>query len=140
MRLFVGADLDRVAGFHREGPVRRNGIVKDRTGQHCRGRRGEAREYVASGPAADPTENEQSNGRSDPSELAVAAAVTPREEVRNLEACRYGLGGLRAEGSAQGLSLFGILRPPLTLLRMRGKIRVDYLRALGRQTTVDPGL
>jgi hypothetical protein len=120
--------------------VRRNGIVKDRTGQHCRRRRGEVREYVASGPAADPTENEQSNGRSDPSELAVAATVTLRKEVRNLEACRYGLGWLRAEGSAQGLSLFGILRVPLPLFGMCGEISVDDLGSLGRQATIDPGL
>jgi hypothetical protein len=70
----------------------------------------------------------------------VASSSSLREEVRNLEACRYGPGGLRAEGSAQGLSLFGILRPPLPLLRMRSEIRVDYLGALGRQATVDPGL
>jgi hypothetical protein len=68
------------------------------------------------------------------------AAVALREKVRNLEACRYGPGGLRIEGSAHRLSLFGILRPPLPLLRMRGEIRVDYFGALGRQTTVDPGV
>jgi hypothetical protein len=139
MRLFVGADLDRVAGFHREGSVRRNGVVEDRTGEHCRGRQGEARKYVASGPATDTTENEQGNGRSDPSELAVASS-SPREEVRNLEARRYGPAGLCAESSAQHLSLLGILRPPLPLLRMRGKIRVDHLGALGRQATIDPDL
>ncbi len=91
-------------------------------------------------PSADPTENEQGNGRSDPSELAMPTAVALREEVRNLQACRYGPGGLRAEGSAQGLSLFGILRPPLPLLRMRGKIGVDHLGAFGCEATVDPSL
>ena len=36
--LFVGANLDRVAGFHRKGSVRRDSIVEDRTGEHCRRR------------------------------------------------------------------------------------------------------
>jgi hypothetical protein len=35
MRLFPGTDLDRVTSFHREGPVRRDGIILNRTGK-CR--------------------------------------------------------------------------------------------------------
>src|SRR5215467_3465695 len=139
MGFFIGADLDWVARFHREGPVRRNGVIENRTGEYRRSGRGEARHEFAGGPAADTSNGQQQDGRRDLRQAPGTIASPLCKKMRDAQALRcafvrYG------KGSPQRFSLLGILRQPLALFGIRCEIGLDDRGAFRRQTAIDAGL
>src|SRR5215469_5105833 len=106
MGFFIGADLDWVARFHREGPVRRNGVIENRTGEYRRSGRGEARHEFAGGPAADTSNGQQQDGRRDLRQAPGTIASPLCKKMRDAQALRcafvrYGKGSRSEEHTSE---------------------------------------